>query len=166
MVQDKNCLSHVRHIWQGDTLQISARVVRTAMSAEQDHPQIGSWGNSTLASRGAKTLIKKTQEGGVHHFQGITEAGSRPLLRQPSSTYQSAAPHHADFPAIGHPRRCPTGRRTCPAAHLALEVLPCKMLTTPLPTVLTPRPSDRDSGTRVHYLPTDCYVCVIFLLDC
>ena len=96
-----------RNVQQGDTPTISAHVVRGAVSAERDPPQLDSWGNSTLASRGAKTFIKKTQEGGVHHFQGITEAGSRPLLRQPSSTHQSAAPHHADFPCHWPPEALP-----------------------------------------------------------
>ena len=70
-----------RNVQQGDTPMISAHVVRGAVSAEQDPPQLDSWGNSTLSSRGAKTLIKKTQEGGVHHFQGITETGFILLLR-------------------------------------------------------------------------------------
>ena len=51
-----------------ETHLISAHMTRTAMSAEQGHPQIGSWENSTLVSRGAKTFIEKTQKGGVHHF--------------------------------------------------------------------------------------------------
>ena len=91
------------------TPEMSARVTRAAMSAEQDHPQTGSWENSTLATRGvkqnsheppigswansilaimgAKTFTEKTQKGGVPHFQGITEAGSRSLPRRLSSTY-------------------------------------------------------------------------------
>ena len=54
---------------------ISAHVVRGAVSAEQDPPQLDSWGNSTLGIGGAKTFIKKTQKGRLHHCQGITEAG-------------------------------------------------------------------------------------------
>ena len=38
LVQDRNHLSHTRHIWQGDTPEISARVIRTAISAALDHP--------------------------------------------------------------------------------------------------------------------------------
>ena len=66
---------------------------RTAM-----YPLTGSWANSPLGIRGIKVFIEKTQKAGVHHFQGITEAGSRPLLRQPSSTHTSAAPRHAGRP--------------------------------------------------------------------
>ena len=51
----------------------------------------------------------------------------------------------------------------CPPAP---EILPCKMLTTPLPTVRSPGPTDWDSGTQVRYPPVGCSVCVIFLLDC
>ena len=172
LVQEENYLSQSRHIWQGDTFKISAHVVRVAMSAEQDHPSIASWGSSPLGIRVAKTFIKKTQKGGVHPFQGITEEGSRPLLRQPSFTHQSATPRHADLPWYRSLEALPwwTEDFVFSAAHLAPEILPCKMLTTPLPMVLTPRPADRDSGTWAHYshsLICVCVcVCVIFLLDC
>ena len=159
LVQEENYLSQSRHIWQGDALKICAHVVRLARSAERDHAQIGSWGSSALASRGvrqnshappigswantalgirvAKAFIKKTQKGGVHHFQDTTEADSRPLLRQLSSTHQSAAPCHDDLPWHWPPEALPcwTDDFACPVAHLATEILPCKMLKTPLPTV-------------------------------
>ena len=148
------------------TPEMCARVTRAAMSAEQDHPQTGSWANSTLATRGvkqnsheppidkllgkfptchqgAKTLIKKPRSCGVHNFQGITEAGSRPLLRQLSCLHQGAAPHHIDLP-WHRPLEdlpCWTGDFTCPAALLTPEILPCKTLKTPLPTVLSPGPA-------------------------
>ena len=101
LVQEGNYSSHTRHIWQGGTLKISAQVIRITMSAERDHPPIGSWGDCPLGIRVAKTFIEKTQKGGVHHSQGITEAGSRPLMRQPSSAPHRAAPCHSDFPSIG-----------------------------------------------------------------
>ena len=137
-------------------------VVKAATSGERDPPQIGSWGNSTLASRGAKIFIKKTQKGGVYHFEGITEADSRPLLRQPSCTHRSAAPCHADLPWhwLMGALPCWTEDFICLAAHLAPEILPCKMLTTPVPTVLSPGPADWDSGTRVRYFPLIA-VCVL-----
>ena len=105
MVQEGNYLSQSRHIWQGDTPEIPTHMVRVAVPAEWDHPQIGSRGESTLASRGVKQnshvppigswansqepmggpmnylAHQKTQKGRLNNFQGITEAGSRPLLR-------------------------------------------------------------------------------------
>ena len=59
LVQEGTYLSQGRHIWQGDTLNISAHMIRIAVSAEQDHPQIGSWANSTLGITDAKTVIKR-----------------------------------------------------------------------------------------------------------
>ena len=155
LVQEGNYLSHSRHIWQGDTPKISAHMVRTTMSAEWDHPQIDSWAKSPFGIKGAKTLIEKTQKGGAHHSQVVTEAGSRPLLRPLSSMHQSAAPRHSHLPWHQPPGALPRWTKDfiCPAAHLALEILPCKMLMTPLPTLLSPGPADWDSGTGVHYLP-------------
>ena len=34
LVQEENYLSQNRHIWQGDTLKITARMVRVVVSAE------------------------------------------------------------------------------------------------------------------------------------
>ena len=48
LVQERNYLSQSKHIWQEDTPKISARVIRTARSAERDQPQVGFCGNSTL----------------------------------------------------------------------------------------------------------------------
>ncbi|XP_053785314.1 UPF0488 protein C8orf33 homolog isoform X2 [Desmodus rotundus] len=89
---------------------------------------MGSWGNSPLASWGVKIFIEKTRKGGVHHFQGITEAGSRALRREPSSAHQRAAPRHADlrWHRLREALPCWAEDFTCPAAHLALETLPCK----------------------------------------
>ena len=117
---------------------------RVAMSAQRDHPLIGSWANSALGIRGAKTFIEKTQKGGDHHFQGITEAGSRPLWRQPGSTHQSAAPCHTDDPWHQPLEALPCWTKdfVCLAAHLPLEIVPCKMLTAPLLTVLSPGLAD------------------------
>ena len=97
----------------------------------------GSWVNPHLASGVPRHLSKK---GGVYLFQGITEADSRPLLRQPSSTHQSAALCHADLPWHQWPEALPcwTEDFACPAVRLAPEILPCKMLTTPVPTVCHP----------------------------
>ena len=146
---------------------ISAHVVRGAVSAERDPPQLDSWGNSTLGIGGAKTFIKKTQKGGVHHSPGVTEAGSRPQLRQPSATTQRAAPRHANLPWHRLPEALPcwTEDFSCPAAHLAPEILPCKTLMSPLPTMLTPGPADQDSGAQVHYPPLIALcvcVCVLY----
>ena len=106
-VQEGNYWSHTRHIWQGHIPKIHLHMIITARSAEWDHPQIGSWGNSPLAIRGEDTE-QRTQKGRVHHSQGITEAGSRLLLSQPSSTHLGAALCHTDLPW-----------------HWPLEVLPC-----------------------------------------
>ena len=132
----------------------------------------GSWGNSSLDIRGANTFIKKDSEGGVHHFQGITEAGSTPLLRQQSSTHQGAAPCHTDL-----------------LWHQLPEALPCWMEILHLPCF---PPGSRESSLQnadntlahcavsqtcrlrlwdsVSVSPTDCSVCVcdIFLrlLEC
>ena len=57
-------------------------MTRTAVSAKQDHPQRGSRGNSPLASRGAKTLIKRPKRVEYTSPKGISEAGFSPLLRQ------------------------------------------------------------------------------------
>ena len=71
-------------------------ITRTDVSAEQDHPQISSWGNLLLAIGSSKTLIERPR--GVEYMtpMGVTEEAFGPLLRPLSSTYQSAAPHHAD----------------------------------------------------------------------
>ena len=149
MVPEGNQLSQSRHLWQGDKAQDS---YQNGLSAERDQPQMGSWGNSPLASWGVKIFIEKTRKGGVHHFQGITEAGSRALRREPSSAHQRAAPRHADlrWHRLREALPCWTEDIVCPAAHPALETLPCKTMTTPLPTVLSPGPADGDSGTRVR----------------
>ena len=55
-------LSQSRHIWQGDTPKISAHMGRTAMSAEQDHPQTGFWGIPHLQS-GVPRHLSKDPEG-------------------------------------------------------------------------------------------------------
>ena len=85
-----------RHSWQGDTLICTCDQNNYVYRAGP--PQIGSWRNSTLAIRGAKTFIEKTQKGGVHHFQAITEEDSSPLLRQLSSTHHGTVPCHANLP--------------------------------------------------------------------
>ena len=88
-------------------------------------------------------------------LNGIAEEGSRPLLRQPSSTHHSAAPCHADLPW-----------------HWPREALPCcpsgsresfwKTLKTPLPTVPSPRPIDWDPGTWLCYPPL-IVLCVLYI---
>ena len=47
------------HVWQRDTPKIFAHGIRTAVTTERDHPQMGSWGNSPLSIGGAKTLVKR-----------------------------------------------------------------------------------------------------------
>ena len=76
---------------------LPAHVTKAPVSTEQDHPQIGSWGNSPLSIKGPKTLIMRRRGVGYMTPKGITEAGFRPLLRQLSCTHQSAAPCHTDF---------------------------------------------------------------------
>ena len=67
------------------------------MSVEVEYPRISPLGHAPLAIRGAKTLIKRPRGVEYTPLNGITEAGSRPLLRQPSSTHQDAVPRHADL---------------------------------------------------------------------
>ncbi|KAF6099829.1 hypothetical protein HJG60_011560 [Phyllostomus discolor] len=62
--------------------------------------------------QGCQVMYQETQKAGVHHFQGITEACSRLLLRQVSSTHQSVAPYHMISLGISHWRLCPAGLRT------------------------------------------------------
>ena len=68
--------------------------------------------------QGLQDPYRKTQKGGAHHFQGITEAGSR-LSRY---SWDSWAPHsrvllHTTLISLGiaHQRRCPAGLRTSSA---------------------------------------------------
>ena len=170
LVQEGNYLSQSRHIWQGDTPKISSHMIRTAASPEWDHPQLAP-GQIPNCHKGCQEINQETQKGGIHHFQGIAEADSRPLLRQLSSTHQSAAPCPADLPWLWLPEALPcwTEDFICPAAHLALAILPCKTVITPLLTVLSPGPTDLDSGTWVHYSPLIA-LCVCYisfqLLEC
>ena len=85
-----------------------AHMTRRAVSAEWDHPHIGSWANSPLAIRGTKAFIKGPWRAEDTTLKRITEAGSRPLLKWLTSTRQSAAPRHAGLPW-----------------HWPLEALPC-----------------------------------------
>ena len=112
-------------IWPSGTPKIPAHVVGAAVSMGWDPPQMGAGANSSPGIRGAKTFARNTQKGGGPHFPGITEAGSRPLPREPSPTPQRAAPCHADLTGHRAPEALPrwTGDFACPAAHLAPEVL-------------------------------------------
>ena len=109
------------------------------------------------------------------HLSKDPEGWSAPLSRynwgrlqttagKPSSTHQCAASCHVDLPWHRPPESLPCWIEdfACPAGHLAPEILPYKMLTTPLPTVLPPWPTDWDSGTRVHYPPliAVCMCCI------
>ena len=136
------------------------------MSAERDHPQMGSWGKPTLGIRGAKTFIKRPRRVECTTF--------KVQLRQAPDHSWEADLHTPDccFTWCWSPWHWPlevlpcwTEDVVCPAAHLAPESLPYKTLMTPLPTVLPPWPADRDSGTRVCYPHCLLHVCVIFLLD-
>ena len=124
-------------------------------------PPVGSWANSPLGIRDAKTCIKQTQKGGVHHFQGIIEVGSRSRWRQTNSTHQSAAPRPSDLPW-----------------HRPPETLPCWTLPCCPPGSRGPSLKDADNSlahravSRTCRLglwdsgslfPTDCCVCVCVL---
>ena len=109
-----------------------------------------------------KHLLKWPRRVECTTFYGITEAGA-PHSRVLIHAILIYLPWHGQPEALP----CWTEDFTCPAAHLDQEILPCKMLTDPLPTVLSPRPVNWDSGTGVHYPPLIAVcVCVIFLLDC
>ena len=71
---------------QGGTPKIFAHMTRTAISAEQDHPQIGSCGSSPLTIRDAKTLIKRPTAVEYTTLKGVTEAGF-------GATTKTANPH-------------------------------------------------------------------------
>ena len=134
LVQEGNYICHARHISQGDTPKISAHMIWTAMSAEQYHSPIGSWAFPHLPSGVPRHLLMlEIQKCGVHHFEGIAGADSRPLLRQLSSTHQSAAPRHTDLPwhRLADALPCWTEEFVYSPVHLALEILPRKMLMTP-----------------------------------
>ena len=100
-------------------------------SLQNGNTHRGSWAHSPLTVKG--TLIKRPRRVEYSTFQGITEAGSRPLLIQPSSIHQSAASCHADLPSHRPLEALPswTKDRDCPAAHLALDILPGETLKLP-----------------------------------
>ena len=117
-----------RHTWDICTCDQNRHVCRVG-------PPIDTLlGKFPTCQQGGHDTYQETQKGGAHHCQGITEAGSRPLLRQPSSTHQSAAPWHADLPwhQLMEAPPCWTEDFAYPSAHLAPETLPCKILRTPL----------------------------------
>ena len=94
-------------------------------------------------------------------FQGITEAGSRPLLRPLSSTHQSAAPPHAHLP-WHRPLEAPpcwTEDFPCLAVHPAPDPsLPEAVNSLAHRAVSrTCRPRLWDSGSLP---PMDCSVCL------
>ena len=114
--------------------------------------------------RGGKTLIKRSR--GVEHetLKGVTD--------RPQTTAETADLHVLkcctllcwSAPVLPEALPCWTENFVRLAADPAPEILPCKTLTAPLLTVLSPRPADWDSGTRVHYptillcdVVTDCF---------
>ena len=149
LVQEGNYRRQSRHIWQGDTPKTAAHVIKRATSAERDQPHVGSWGNSPRGIRGDKTLTKRPRRLSKYNWGRLLTTAETAQLHTPeccstpcSSPLASVAGGSALLDWLH-----------CPAAHLAPEILPCKMLATLLPTVLSPGPADWDSGTRVHYPP-------------
>ena len=114
LVQERNCLNQARHIWQGDTPKISAHMIRTAMSAEWDHPQIGPWGNSLLVSRGAKTLIKRPR-GWSALLSGAYLRPAADHCRDSRAPLTRVLLHATPISlGLGYWRPCPAGLRTLP----------------------------------------------------
>ena len=99
LAQEGNYLSQSRCIWQGDRPKVSAHVIRTARPAEWDHPPRDRLlGRFPTCHQGDKTLIKRPRRVESTALKGVTEVASKPLLRQPCPTPQSAAPRQADLP--------------------------------------------------------------------
>ena len=145
----------------GEILHLASGVLsRTAMSAEWDHPLIGSWGNSPLSIRGAKTLIKRPRRVEYTTLKCITEADSRPLLRQWLPCTRVLL--HITLASLGicHWRICSAGPKLFPLQPVR-PALPCKRLMAPLPMVLFSGPVGWGSGTQVCFPPlvTMC-VCI------
>ena len=148
---------------EGDSLSQSRHVCKeTYLPMCQGPPTDGLPSKVPTCQQGSQDIYQETQKGGVPRFPGVTEAGSRPLMRQPSSTHQRAAPCHAGLPWHQPPGALPAGRRTSPAllsAWLRRSFLigrwrlPCP----PRAVSRTCRPRLWDSGSLS---PMDCCVCV------
>ena len=146
-----------RHTWDICTCNYNSHVCRVGP------PRDRTLGKVPTCHQGCQDTYQETQKWGVHHFQSMTESGSRPLLREPSSTHHSAAPLPCWSPlasATGGSASW-TEDFICPTVHLALEILPCKTLTTSLPTLLSPGRADWESRTGVHYSSL-IDVCVLY----
>ena len=161
MVPEGDSLSQSRHVCKETYLPMcqSSRVCRAGP------PTDGLPSKVPTCQQGSQDIYQETQKGGVPRFPGVTEAGSRPLRRQLSSTCQRAAPHHAGLPWHRPLGALPAGRRTSPAllsAWLRRSFLigrwrlPCP----PRAVSRTCRPRLWDSGSLS---PTDCCVCVSVL---
>ena len=111
MVPEGDSLSQSRHVCKETYLPMcqSSRVCRAGP------PTDGLPSKVPTCQQGSQDIYQETQKGGVPRFPGVTEAGSRPLMRQPSSTHQRAAPCHAGLPWHQPPGALPAGRRTSPA---------------------------------------------------
>ena len=131
--------------------------------AEQPRTTHRLLGKFHTGHQGCQDIYQEDPEGQTPPLSRHNWGRARPLLRQPSFTHQSAAPRHAGLPWHRVPEALPCWMEdfTSPAAHLALEILPCKMLTTPLPP---PRAVSWTCGLRLWDLgllsPTNCSVCV------
>lgn len=121
----------------------------------------------------SQDTYQETQKVEYTTLKSITEAASRLLLTQLSSTHQDGAPCHDDLPWhwLQEALPCWTEDFICRAAHPAPEILPCNMLITPVLTVLFPWPVDWESGTWVGYplivlceVITDCFWVRLLLL--
>ena len=168
LVHEGNYLSHTRHIWQGGTPKVHVHVIRTAVSAEWTHPQTGSCGNSSLATRVPR------------HLSRDPEGWSTPLLmvnprQAPDHFWDGRAPHtrvlpHATLISLGisHQGLCPSGLRTSSALlptwlqrsflarHWRLPCPPCFLLDLQTETL--------GLGFIIpHWL---LCVCVTVILDC
>ena len=127
--------------------------------------------------RSAPGEIPHLPSGGLRHLSRDPKVWSAPLSRcnwdRVQTTAETAGLHTPESCSMQHrsplaspPEALPCWIEdfVCPAAHLALEILLCKILTTPLPTCL---PDLQPESLGLGWLfPTDCSVCVIFLLDC
>ena len=102
------------------------------------------------------TFIERLRKVEYMAFKDTRSGGFRLQPRTLSSTQQGAASGQADLLSARLPEALPcwTEDFVCLIADLALEILPCKMLRAPLPTVLSPGPADWYSETWVCYPPT------------
>ena len=144
LVQEGNYLSYTKYIWQGDTPKISTTHDQNSHVCQAGPSRDSLLEKCPTCHQGYQDTYEKTQKGGVHHSQDITEAGSRPLQTQLSSTRQNAAPRHVHLPWHWPPEALPcwTEDFVCPAVHPGSGDPSLQHADNSLAPVLSPEPAD------------------------